>query len=291
MLHLPIWSIYLVSLHYHQRLSGESFRWGDLAMLVCLTLSTAAAYYINQVYDVESDRFNRKLGFLHDGLITAGKIRTGYLVLSIIAIAAAALFSAAILVIFLLAFVMGFVYSAPPLRLKDRAVWGLLVNAAGIGFLVPLTVMPDLSFHNAGLLGWDTPLYFFFAVASIYVLTTVPDRDGDAIIGKRTLAVILPHTASLTIALALAAAAAYTAYHSQLTFLFYISLLSAALIVAPMLTRNIKFILLAAKAPILLLALLAGYFFPLYLVFIVATIFASRVYYRRRFDVVYPKLA
>jgi hypothetical protein len=36
---------------------------------------------------------------------------------------------------------------------------------------------------------------------------------------------------------------------------------------------------------------LAGYFFPVYFLFIVALLIATRIYYRKRFDVIYPRLA
>ena len=62
MLHLPIWSVYLVSLHYHNQLSGSKFDLSDLAMLCLLSLMAAAAYYLNQIHDYDSDKINRKLG-------------------------------------------------------------------------------------------------------------------------------------------------------------------------------------------------------------------------------------
>jgi hypothetical protein len=47
---------------------------------------------------------------------------------------------------------------------------------------------------------------------------------------------------------------------------------------------------MAAKIPILLLTLLAGTFYPAFFVFIIVLVWLTRVYYRRRFNMVYPSL-
>jgi 4-hydroxybenzoate polyprenyltransferase len=166
MLHLPIWSIYLVALFYHRKLSGGNFQWSDVGMLACLSLLASGAYYLNQVYDYDSDKINRKLGFLQVGLLNKKELMAAYLVVSVAAIGSAFFYSFLILVIVLQLFVFGYVYSTPPLRLKDRPFPGLLANAYTFGFLVPFTVMPQLNLHNAGRLGWDKPIYFFLAVAA-----------------------------------------------------------------------------------------------------------------------------
>ena len=63
MLHIPVWTVFLITLHYHHELTGDSFDWRDLLMIVSLNLVFAGAYYINQVFDVRSDAINKKLGF------------------------------------------------------------------------------------------------------------------------------------------------------------------------------------------------------------------------------------
>ena len=51
-----------------------------------------------------------------------------------------------------------------------------------------------------------------------------------------------------------------------------------------------QLVLLAAKLPVLLLTLLAGCYYPIYPAFIVALKIVYRIYYWRRFGVVYPVL-
>jgi len=49
-------------------------------------------------------------------------------------------------------------------------------------------------------------------------------------------------------------------------------------------------LMFACKFPILLLTLLAGIHFPFYLFLLLLTIILTRVYYKKRFGIVYPKL-
>ncbi len=290
MLHLPIWSIYLVSLFYHHQLSHEHFGWANAGLLIGLSLMASGAYFLNQIYDYDSDRINRKLGFLHLGFLTKRELMVAYLMVSLVAIGWALLGSLLLLIVFLQLFVLGYVYSVPPLRLKDRPFAGLAANAYSFGFLIPFTVMPELTLHNANLLHWDKPIYFFLAVASIYLLTTLPDREGDRATGKRTIAVVMNHRVVKLLAFLLMLCGAYVANRSQLSLLTLVSLVSALPIAVTLFVRSEKLELFAAKLPILLLTLLAGYFYSGYLLFIVVLLILTRIYYKKRFDLVYPKL-
>ncbi|MCX6834884.1 MAG: UbiA family prenyltransferase [candidate division Zixibacteria bacterium] len=291
LLHMPIWTVYLVSLHYHHQLSGELFGWRDLVIMAGISLLFAGASYLNQVYDFESDRINGKLGFLQRGLLTQSQLLTGFTVVSLVAMAVAPLFSWLTLFIFAQLLVLSLIYSVTPLRLKDRPVGGLLANAWAFGFLVSVSVMPNMTLHNVGLLGWDAPFSLFLAVGAIYALTTIPDRPGDTATGKRTLAVVLGVTGTTITAIVLLLLAALTALLSRQTVLFFVAAGAAGLVSGTLLLKTESSVRLAAKLPLLALTLAAGYWYPAYLVFVVALLIATRAYYRRRFQVSYPELA
>ncbi|HWR82938.1 MAG TPA: UbiA family prenyltransferase [Candidatus Deferrimicrobium sp.] len=290
MLHLPVWSIYLVALSHHHKLSGGRFGWSDLGMLACLSLMASGAYYLNQLYDYRSDAINNKLGFLQRRLVSTGSLMTGYVVTSVVAVSVSLLYSLVTLAIFVQLFLLGYIYSAPPIRLKDRPMWGLLANAYCFGFLVPTSVMPEVTLHNNGQLGWDNPMYFFLSLASIYALTTLADRDGDRAVGKRTLAVVIGPVRVRFLALLLMAGAAYVAVRSQHDLLLVLATLSATFILIAIVVRSSRMDLFATKTPILLLTLLAGFFYPSYLAFVIVTVATCRIYYRKRWHVDYPKL-
>lgn len=290
MLLLPVWSIFLVALHYHHQLAEKTFSWPDLLILFCLTILTAGAYYINQVFDIESDKINSKLGFLQKRLVSAGTLMAMYIIFSVVALSAAVFISTTLLIIFLQLLLLSFVYSAPPLRLKDRAVSGLFANAYSFGFLIPISVMPLITQHNAGLMGWDNPFYFFLSVMGVHILTTIPDKAGDSATGKKTIGLILPLRAALLAALMSFGGAALVAHYSNFLPLMIIAVISATLALTALVSTNLQIILAAAKIPILLLTLLAGYFYPIYFLFVVALLFLTRAYYKKRFNVVYPGL-
>ncbi len=290
MLLVPVWSIYLVALQYHQELTGRQFSLGNIAVLAGLSFLAAGAYYINQIYDKDTDQANQKLLFLRDRLVNEKTLMKLFMVLSIIPVAIAALYTKALFFIFLQLCGLGFIYSAPPMRLKDRAVAGLLANAYAFGFLISVSIMPEMTQHNIGLLGWDNPFYFFLAVMGVHILTTLPDAPGDRSSGKKTIGVIFPRKIALLLSLFAFAGASQVALNSGFTILTVIAGIAAVLVICNFLNSNDRLIFLAAKLPILLLTLLAGYFYPLYLLFVVALILATRTYYRRRFNITYPKL-
>jgi 4-hydroxybenzoate polyprenyltransferase len=291
LLHLPIWSVYLVSLHYHNRLSGASFSRFDLLILACLSLLFAGAAYLNQLYDQESDRINDKIGFLQRGFVTPSQLWKAFMIVSILPLAIAPFLSPVTLTVFAQLFILAWIYSAPPLRLKDRPIGGLLANAWSIGFLVSIAAAPVLTLTNAGYAQWYNPLYFFFCVGGTYVLTTIADRVGDAAAQKLTLAVRLGRGGSLAVAALLFVGATLVAYKADNLVLAYLGMVALALTIAAVSHRSERSVLLAAKLPILLLTLLAGCYFPGYAVFVVALLVGTRVYYRRRFGVTYPKLS
>ncbi len=291
LLHLPVWSIYLVSLHYHLELSNDSFSIYNLLMIVCLSLIVAGAYYLNQIYDYESDRINKKLGFLQMKILRSRHLWKAFFIASIIPFAITPVYSFWIFMIFAQQFVLGVLYSAPPLRLKDRPIAGLFVNAFTFGWLIPYTVMPELNINNAGLLGWDSPLYFFLAVASIHVMTTIPDREGDLATGKKTIATIMSIRTAKILALAFMAASAFVANWSNFPLLTYISIISSLIILASVIISSDRLCLFATKLPILLLTLLAGFYFPAYIGFIVVLLLLTRIYYLKRFGIKYPQAA
>ena len=72
-------------------------------------------------------------------------------------------------------------------------------------------------------------------------------------------------------------------------------ILIAALAVLPfylwlLFKKTIRAAIIAVKMSIISLTLAASYEFPLYLLFLVALVWFTRVYYKNRFDIIYPSL-
>lgn len=288
---VPFWSIYLVALNFHHELAGKSFGWINALSLLCLTLLGAAACYLNQVYDADSDRINNKGLFIDRGILTKSHLTAGFIILSIIGLGLSVFVSNFFFLICAQLLVFAYIYSAPPLRLKDRPVAGLIANAYCIGFLIAFSVFPKININNAGLLGWDNPFYFAMAVGGVYLLTTIPDRSGDAATGKQTVAVVAGRTTTILLAALWLLVAAVAGWQSEYLLLCAIAVMSLSVTLGTLAFRSDKAILIAAKFPILLLTLLAGWYYPAYLIFIVVLVLATRIYYARRFNIRYPSIA
>lgn len=291
LLHLPIWSIYLVSWHLlHLHNQSENFTVEHLLMPCCISLAAAGAYYINQVYDFQSDLHNRKLGFLQRRLLTRQSLIAASLITSLLALGLALLESISAMLLISVFIVLGFAYSAPPFRLKDRPLAGLLSNALSFGGMVVLATDPGTYLVLMNGTDIQIVLYFTTAVAAVYLLTTLPDRDGDAATGKHTLAVKFSPTVVRLLALGLMALSGAVALHLWIVELMTISGIGTAAVMISLLANLKACDLFASKLPIMLLTLLAGYFYPWYFLFVVALILLSRSYYRRRFNMTYPRL-
>ncbi|MBS1766244.1 MAG: UbiA family prenyltransferase [Acidobacteria bacterium] len=95
---------------------------------------------------------------------------------------------------------MSVLYSVPPIRLKARAGWDLLINCAGFGFFTP---MAGWVFTGHGLEKglMDLCIGFFFLFASLYPLTQIYQVAEDTQRGDQTLVIRMGVARSLTYAI------------------------------------------------------------------------------------------
>jgi 1,4-dihydroxy-2-naphthoate octaprenyltransferase len=99
-------------------------------------------------------------------------------------------FSPALLVIGVLGIVLSVGYTAPPLKLVYRG-WGELTTAIGFG---PLMLLGAYVVQSGGTISVEAvaaSIPIAILVALILYVNEIPDREGDALAGKRTLPVIL----------------------------------------------------------------------------------------------------
>lgn len=291
MLQIPVWTVYLVSLHYHHELSGAVFSLTDMLILLGLSLLASGAFYVNQVYDYESDLMNKKVMFLQENLLTKSALLWVFGLTAIVALVIGVFVSLLTASIFLSLLALAHLYSAPPARFKDRPVAALLANGIGHGLLISVAVMPGMTVHNMGLLGWDNPLYFALTVGGVYLVTTIPDVHGDRFMGKNTMAVWIGRRGTLALATVFQGSAALLAYSSGFLLLSILAVIASVLSMAAFTISGERIVLLSAKLPLLLLTLAACWFYPGYLIFLVVLVVSTRAYYRQRFGLTYPRLA
>lgn len=285
---IPVWTVYL---HFmtssHPALNFVLIPSVALIMqLVALTLVFKGVYVFNQLFDIESDRINDKLHFLPRGIISVKTAWIYYSILTLAGLVVALTVSKETFFITAAITVLGVLYSVPGIRLKDRAVSGLLANSIAYGLLVPMTLIPDRLIHPEGL----STIPYFLAIATGYVLTTIPDREGDAVSGKRTIAVIIGIKGSLILALLLGIATLVSSYLTANQEMQIVAVVTTLLIIGLLIHYRPGLMLFACKFPILLLTLLACIHAPFYFPVLLLTIVLTRVYYKYRFEISYPRL-
>ena len=101
---------------------------------------------------------------------------------------------------------MSVLYSVPPIRLKARAGWDLLINCLGFGFFTP---MAGWVFTGRGLERGlvDLCVGFFFLFAALYPLTQIYQVAEDTKRGDQTLVIRMGIPRSLGYAVAAAVVA------------------------------------------------------------------------------------
>ncbi len=101
---------------------------------------------------------------------------------------------------------MSVLYSVPPIRLKARAGWDLLINCAGFGFFTP---MAGWTLTGRGLepVLMQACIGFFFLFAALYPLTQIYQVEEDTRRGDQTLVIKMGVGRSLSYALGAAVVA------------------------------------------------------------------------------------
>lgn len=181
----PVWTILLLGHHRSSQLSGNNHLPGLVLLLI--TFLVGAVYILNQIYDIESDRSNRKLFFLAQGYISTKSAFYEMVLLNLAAIVPAFIISWQLGILFVMGMAFGFLYSTPPINLKNRPFGGLTINALAHGnlaFLIGWCMNSTLSLRA---LYFSLP--YMLAVGAIYLNTTIPDMEGDKNVGKLTLSV------------------------------------------------------------------------------------------------------
>ncbi len=279
----PVWTIALLGT-VRSGLPHEMPVWMWSAFLVQLTTLFGGVYTLNQICDVESDRLNRKLHFLPEGMISISAAWRFTIALDATSLALAAVFGWAYLAFSFAIVVLGILYSVGRKPWKNRPWLGLLANCLGHGSIVYMLgfLLTDCPIEE----GWRGALAYALAVGAVFLATTVPDRLGDTVTGKTTPAVRWGTKATLLLAIVLVFSAAALAFSVHDELLFWAAAASLPFFVLALVVPTRA--TLAAKAAVGLLSLAAVAVYPLYLALLVSGFMATRLFFRWRFGTVYP---
>jgi 4-hydroxybenzoate polyprenyltransferase len=286
MLHPPVWTI--VILGYYYVMPGSA----SVAKLIFLLIVSSAvagwAYIINQISDIESDRINDKLYFLPQGIIP---IRSAHIMAGIavcITLTGGFILGRTIGLLYALGLALGYIYSAGPFYAKNHPLASVLANGLAHGPLLFLIgyIGAGGTFRN----GLVPSIPYFFAVAAVFVGTTIPDIEGDSRSGKITPGVALgvrPAIVAMILSLLISFLLASITRDWPLAV---VAGLSLPFYTFALIRSNERRAVISIKISILLLSIAACIRFWPYAIVLTVLFAITRLYYRKRFGMAYPNL-
>ncbi len=303
MLIVPVWTISLLGARSAlwrergispitlDRFPFMSFTTSDLDLLIMLGLSTLLAggvFILNQIFDAESDRVNKKLFLIAEGHVQIREAWVLYFLATSIALIGAFILNWQLGCLFAAGAWFGFQYSYPHFRLREHPYKSFRNNVVAHGTLAFL--FGWVMYLNFNIEGIIKSFPYFLAVGAVYLNTTLPDAKGDEATGKSTYGIVLG-----------------TARAQQYAFLMVLGGLIFSVLIADYAftvtaaislpffftawsRESVSVSTLASKVAIITLSILAAVFFPIYAAILIFTIVLTRIYYERRFQISYPIL-
>jgi len=285
-LFLPLWIFFLLGAHHGE---GE-ISLGAVSAFVFYTMLMGGVYIFNQIIDRESDRKNKKLFLLSDGFIP---LRNAYIemgTLFVISVFGSFILGMNIFIAFLISLFLGITYSLPPVETKGMPFLDIFWNASGYGVLA--FMVGWLATAEFSHLMFVTAIPYFFAVAAVFVNTTIPDIEGDRKEGKVTTGVFLGKKNTLLLGVILDLVAIVVSY--LLGERGYICLIGAGLAFPIFLIAYIKqtrkTILFSFRATPGILAILVFFVTPIIIPLFAAVLGVQKSYYKRKFNIDYPAM-
>jgi len=287
---IPAWAFLLAGyLRANERAAESSPPIGPLlAPFLLLTAVLAGVYIVNQIFDRETDKENGKLFLLAEGHVSARGAWIEAVVLIGGGFASAAAFRPGLLPWLVSSAVLGLLYSAPPARFKARPFVDVAANAIGYGAITFL-----VGFSLAGEIGREEiarAIPYVLLVGAVFLHTALVDQEGDRKAGMWTTAIALGDRATSVAALALLAGAGLVGFRLGEPYVPPAALGAAPFFLWGALVPGRKGSTLAYQWGSLLFVLLLVIRQPLFGLFLVLLVAATRLYYRFRFRLVYPRL-
>ncbi len=263
-----------------------------LAML-SLTLISATAYIVNQIFDIDTDRINRKLFLLPDGIIS---IRAAWLYtagLSAVGLILALYLGGTAFLILLTIWITGFLYSVPPFRFKGKPIIDMIWNGLGYGFLTFLLGYWSVSGSIDGKALVST-IPYVLAVFGVYAETTIADIEGDRRDGAVTIGVLIGDRATAWVGTIMMLLSAATALVLSDMMAFIPAVLTLVLFAKALLKSGdefLKHVKIAFRSSGAIYAANVGIHYPIYILMGAIVYYGMKVYYRSRFGLNYPSLS
>lgn len=280
----PLWTMTLCGYHLAPSSGGLTYlQW--LLLSVSLSSLFGLVYLLNQFRDRESDQLNSKLHLVSAGILSKRKLIVEMIVLSTFVIAGLILSGfwhlyALIIVIFAIA---GIIYNYTPLALEQNPVGGIIAGVVGGWLLLHLGGM-----ISGGELSLTREAPYVIAFTSACILTGLLDRSGDERAGKMTFTVVYGTQATIAFGLFGLVLTGLWGVYNQDWVIVAPTLVALPILIASFMRKSVGLAVQANKAAIFLLSVMAGLYYPVYLVVILLYFLFAKWYHRQRFSMDYP---
>jgi 4-hydroxybenzoate polyprenyltransferase len=294
---VPAWTMLLAG-HYRAQLASAAVKPGwnwylpkDLWVTIALySALMGAVYIVNQIFDVETDRLNKKLFLVSEGYVSKKAVSIEAAVLMAAAFTVSyRYFSAPYLLFVIFSATLGLLYSVPPFKLKARPFLDMLANGIGYGLLAFATGWLSRGTYSKEIILSAMP--YVLAVSAVYLNTTIPDYASDKATGNVTTGVFLGGKATVWMALAFMAASLGASVYLDDKLCLVASGCALPLFIMAAFTQKMRWVMLAYQAGSLVLVMLIGLVYPVFFVMLLVTYMALKYYHKWRFKMNYPKFA
>jgi 4-hydroxybenzoate polyprenyltransferase len=293
---VPAWTMLLAGHYQAQRMAGLAVKttwllpsrlWLALALYSALM---GAVYIVNQIFDVETDRLNKKLFLVAEGYVGKAAISVEAVILMALALALSVFFfSRTFAVIILASGILGLLYSVPPFKFKAKPFLDMAANGFGYGGLAFAAGWLVSGGYSEKI--WLAAAPYMLAVAAVYVNTTIPDYHSDKATGNITTGVFLGGTVTIWLGLIMMAGSAALAFFLNDRLCLIASACALPLFIMAVATGKMKWTMLSYQGGSLIMVLLVGMMYPVFFLLLAATYLSLKVYHKKRFNMDYPKFA
>ncbi|HEX9974825.1 MAG TPA: UbiA family prenyltransferase [bacterium] len=296
-LFFPVWTVFLGGYHA-KTIFDPGNPWENavavhsallVVIAILLSLMMGAIFIFNQITDIETDRKNNKLFFIANNIINKKNATTEGTLLAIIALGIAFIIDYKLGLIFVLIFIScGIIYSFKPFSWKDKPILGVIANFLG-GWSVAAC-----GWIAAGASNWKFVVHaipYAVGLVAVYLLTTLPDIPGDRSAKKITFGVRYGQKVTIYCAVGFELVTVVLAFLLNDYILFLPAIAALPLFLIAAIKQNMNDILRAIKFTVLFASLAVCVKYPAYFAVIVLVFFFSKWYYRKRFDLEYPRFA
>ncbi len=288
-LFFPLWTFFLAGYYSAVRSNPALATKSPIIPMILLTLLMGAVFIVNQIVDRETDAKNDKLFFIAKGIISHSSAFKQAVLLIVSTIVLAFVINIELGIIFIVvAIFTGYLYSVKPFSWKDRPLLGIVTNFGG-GWSIFVC-----GWLASGYFGKEfavQALPYATAIVAVFLLTTIPDIPGDRDVGKITFGVRYGIKMTTLWALIAEICSAATAFWLREWILFFPAMAAMILFLKAAIANDEVSVAHAIKFTVLFASLAVCVVYPAYLLLLVANYFFSKWYYKKRFNLEYPKFA